>query len=185
MTGISSALEEAIGLELLILLFVARRAYLMYQGMRYSVGRLVAGMVLYVLLLALTLFETYAVFPWYVTVGELAVVPVAAFVVLGHSSRTVVFTTTADGAKKFRLPITLVVVYIALFVARLVVEVTVFPTLLTSGVAPAPGSTSFTDLALLAAVGVLFAVSTGLLVGRGLGVIRAAERTPASGTSSG
>ncbi|MCI4322437.1 MAG: hypothetical protein L3K03_00185 [Thermoplasmata archaeon] len=179
MIVVSPALEEAIGLELLILFLVARRAYQMYMGVTYSAPRLYLVMVLYGFLLALTLGETYALFPWYATAADVAIVVATAWLFTAHAASTVVFETGPTGVRKYRLPISLVLVYIVLFAVRLAIEVVYFPSLITDGTAPAAGTISTVAFVALATVDALFAFSTGLLFGRGLGVVRAHDRLPA------
>jgi hypothetical protein len=181
-TAISPALEEAIGIELLILLFVARRAYQMYNGVAYSSARLYVTMVLYAFLLVVTLAESFVLFPWYAPIGDVVIVAVAAWWFTGHAASTVVFETTPTGGRQYRLPMTLVLVYIVLFGIRLAIEFVYFPTLLTEGVAPAAGSISTIALIALATVDALFSFSTGLLFGRSLGVIQAHDRLPPAPT---
>jgi hypothetical protein len=177
MTAISPALEEAIAVELIIILLVARRAYLMYRGVAYSPQRLYLMMALYGFLVAITLAETFSLFPWYATVADLAIVAVTAWLFTGHAASTVIFEGP-PGARKYRLPITLVLVYLVLFGIRLALEAGYFPTLIETGVAPAAGTISTFAYVALAVVDALFAFSAGLLIGRSLGVIRAHDRLP-------
>lgn len=186
MAGSGGFTGVAIVLVLIVLLLVRRTVRQLY-GTPYSTGRLFVFAGFYVLLFAVlgagTLYG--AVGLWGVR-AELLIplyvaVPIAAAVaVVPHVQRTVRFETRADGRRYYRLLWQLPVLYLALFIIRLVAELIVYGPTLAFATYPPPAPPSVSGLLLLVAVDLLFGVSLGLLIGRGVGVYRAHEALPKS-----
>jgi hypothetical protein len=165
--------------EVLILAFfvliVARRTIAMVQGTRYSAARMFGFTGFYVALFLLLASGTIVVAAqaWGLG-GELLVAPyiavlvVAALIAAPYVRRIVRFEVRDGGERYYRLPWVVPVLYLLLFVVRIAMELVLF--------GPAafnftlPTSVSTTALALLVAVDLLFAGSTGLLLGRSVGV---------------
>ncbi len=162
-----------------IVLLLARRTYAMIQGAAYSSGRVFAYGGFYVFLFALLAASTlYAAYSLWGSVAFVLVAPyVATVVVVGllatpYVRREVKFEQRGDGLWYYKLPWHVPVLVLALFIVRLGTELAIFgASAVTSFTLPAslPSSLIF----VLIAIDLLFAVSVGLLLGRGLGVYRA------------
>jgi uncharacterized membrane protein YuzA (DUF378 family) len=166
----------------IIILILARRTYLMVSGTQYSAPRLFTFAGFYVLIFGLLGAETIDLFYalWGTTALALvvayAVVPiVAAFLIAPHVQRMVQFEQRPGGAWYYRLSWHIPVLYLALFVVRFGAELAILGPNAFVISFPPPAVPSFLDLVLLFGVDMLFAVSLGLLVGRGIGVYRAHE----------
>jgi len=177
----SSPLPPSVSPELLLLVFLvlilARRTYLMVQGSRFSVGRLVAFAGLYILLFAALAFSTLysAVGTWgsdaYLLLVAYAALPVAAgFLAAPYVRRVVRFELRDDGQWYYRLSWHVPVLYLSLFLARIVAEVAVFGLAGLVVTFPPPAPPSVGALEVLVAVDLLLGLSLGLLVGRSIGV---------------
>ena len=162
----------------------------MVQGTRYSTGRLVAFAAFYILLFVALAFTTLyaAVGTWgsdaaLLLAPYVAVPTLAAVLVVPYVRRIVRFERRDDGRWYYRLPWLIPVLYLALFVFRILAEFAVF------GVAglvfsfPLPAPPSVGALEILIGVDLLFGFSLGLLVGRGIGVYRAHRDLPAEPAS--
>jgi hypothetical protein len=178
---------------LILVFFLARRTVALLQGTRYSVGRLTAFASFYVLLFGLLAFSTvftviglwgsigYALIPAYA-----AVVVAATLVARPFVQRRVVFESRSDGEWYYRLPVVVPALYLVLFVVRFGVEIVVLgPSFLASPFLPPSLPTGL--VAVLVGVDLLFGMSTGILIGRSVGVYQAFQSRPAgsAGTGSG
>lgn len=173
---LTPALEDSLAFELLIIYLIARRTYRLVRGAPYQEARILTTIALYSLLLAITLLESYLLLPTYLLGVDGAIVVVAALLFVGHAERTVVFERGPQGAWTYRLSWVIGGLYLGLWVARLVLELVFFPQVLEfQTITAAP---TLSALVALAAVDGLFALSTGLLLGRSLGVIRAHRKLP-------
>jgi hypothetical protein len=182
-----SSLTPAIIVLLLFVLIVVRRTYAQLRGARFSVGRLFAFAGLYVLLFAFLAFGTLyaAVGTWgsdaYLLLALYVAVPVAAaYVAAPYIRRVVHFERQADGGWTYRLSWHVPVLYLVLFLVRIAAEIAIFGL---SGVLvsyPPPAPPSVMALEILVGVDLLFGLSLGLLVGRGLGVYRGYRDLPGS-----
>jgi len=185
---LSNLTPELVILALLIL-FLARRTVRQIQGARFSIGRMVAFAAFYVLLfVALASATLYAAVVTWGANAYLLLAPYIAIPALGayyaapYIRRIVRFERPADGTWYYRLSWHLPVLYLALFIARLIAEVAVF------GLAgliisfPPPPPPSVVALEVLIGVDLLFALSLGLMLGRSLGVVLAHRALPAEPT---
>jgi hypothetical protein len=180
----SNLTPEAVVL-IFIVLILARRTYAQIQGARYSVERLAVFAGFYVLLFAAlaagTLHAALAAWgtPAYLLIVPYAVVPaVSALVAAPYIERVVRFELRPDGIWYYRLSWHIPVLYLVLFVARIAAEVAVFGGSAVLVTFPPPSPPSVAALYLLVGVDLLFGVSLGLLIGRGLGVYRAHRALP-------
>lgn len=164
-----------------IILLLARRTYLAISGARYSPGQLFATAGFYVFLFALLAYSTLsaALSAW----GEIAaalVIPYAiavvgaATVATPYVRRIVRFENRA-GQLYYKLPWHVPVLVLVLFVARLGIEFAIFGASAASTFGPTtnlgPGL-----ILVLVAIDLLFGLSLGLLLGRGIGVYQAHTR---------
>ena len=174
----ASALGPVVLVYGILFLVVLRRSVLMARGTPYRETRLIVTALVYVALFALTALNDLLILPGWTLGVDVAVLAAGAVVATRYVERAVAFHRGADGVRNYRLGLALPVLFLALFALRLVVELVV---LNIDPFAP-PTSLHLTALqtAELAGIGALFALSAGLLVGRSIGVIRAAGRRPAS-----
>ncbi len=169
---------EGVVFLVLIVALLARRTYRLVTGVRYASDRLAVFAGFYVFLFAALAFTTlYAAVGAWGTVGGLLVAPyvavpaAAAVLAEPYVRRIVRFEPRGDGHLYYRLPWLIPVLYLVLFVLRFGLELAIFGfALVTSFFLP----TSIPVGLLLVLVGVdlLFGFSTGLLIGRTVGVYR-------------
>lgn len=173
----SPALTPELLILLIVVLVLARRTYRQVTGARYSARRLFGFAGFYILLFAALAFGTLyaAVATWgsdalLLLALYLAIPVVAALLASPYVKRVVRFEQREDGTWYYRLSWHVPVLYLVLFVARIGAEVAVFglSTLLITFPPPTPPSVA--SLEVLLGVDLLFGVSLGLLIGRGLGV---------------
>ncbi len=175
----SSDISTAVVVLVLIVAILARRTYLLMRGARYSPGRLFGFTGFYVLLFALlalpTLFaavSSWGVYGWLLIAPYVAVPALAAVAAVPYVRRIVRFEERGSGQWYYSLPWLIPILYLTLFVLRFVLEIVLFgPAVVASFALP----TSIPTSALLVLVGVdlLFGLSTGILMGRSVGVYRA------------
>jgi hypothetical protein len=189
-TPSSADASTAVIVLLFIVLILARRTYLMVQGTRYSTGRLVAFGAFYVLLFVALAFTTlYAAVGTWGPDGVLLLAPyvavpvLAAVLVVPYVRRIVRFERRDDGQWYYRLPGLIPVLYLTLFVFRILAEFAVFGIAGLAFSFPLPAPPSVGALEILIGVDLLFGFSLGLLVGRGIGVYRAHRDLPAEPAS--
>lgn len=169
-----AALEPVLLLYALIFLLVVRRAVAMARGTPVRPERLVFMAVVYGGLFVLTVGLDFGLLPDWTLAVDAAAIVAGAVLAERHVRDTVVLTPTPAGGWSYRLGVLLPSVYLTLFAVRTVVELVVlnedpFST------APLP-ALSLEGAVALASVTALFALSTGLLVGRTAGVLAAYER---------
>ncbi|HXY46500.1 MAG TPA: hypothetical protein VEK13_01195 [Thermoplasmata archaeon] len=174
------ALEPAIVVLVILVLIVVRRTYLQIQGARFSAGRLFGYAAVYVLLFAALAVGTLyaAIVSWgpdaYVLAIPYGAFPVvAALVAAPYVRRIVRFEHREDGAWYYRLSWHIPVLYLVLFFARISAEFVVFGPSAFVVSFPPPAPPSVAGLVILIAVDLLFGISLGLLLGRGVGVYQA------------
>ncbi len=184
-SGPSSALSTELILVAIIALFLVRRTYAQLTGAPYSGARLYVFAGVYVLIFAVFGSATIyaAITLWgpaaYALLVPYALVPiVVALLAAPFVERIVHFEQRAGGQWYYKLPWHVPVLYLVLFLARLSAEIAVFGA--SAFNLPPPPPPSVLALVLLIVVDLLFATSLGLLVGRGLGVIRAHTRLMAA-----
>jgi hypothetical protein len=187
---VSPNLAPAVIVLVLIVLIIVRRTYGQIQGTPYSTGRLFGFGGFTALLFVLLAFGTiYAAVAFWGSVAYglvaayVAVPALAAAVAAPYVQRVVRFEPREDGSWYYRLSWHIPVLYLTLFVVRIVAEVAIFG--LSAVLAyPPPTPPSAATLAVLIGVDLLFGVSFGLLVGRGIGVYRAHRALPSSAPAS-
>ena len=184
--SVSSFLTPELLVVLLLVLIVVRRTVRQVQGAPFSVTRLVVFAAVYVLLFVALASATLlaSVATWGTDADALllpygAVPVLAAFFAAPYVERVVQFERREDGQWYYRLSWHIPVLFLALFLTRVVAELAVFGP---SGAVPSfppPPPPSTAALYVLIAVDLLFGLSLGLMTGRGLGVVRAHRALPA------
>jgi hypothetical protein len=175
----SSDLAPAVLVLVLFVLILARRTYAQITGARFSAGRLFGFTGFYVLLFVALAFPTLyaAVDAWGID-GALLLVPyvvvplAAAWVATPYVRRIVRFEQRDGGAWYYRLPWIVPVLYLVLFIVRFGAEILIFGLAVVSSFF-APSSVPAGLIFLLVGIDLLFGASTGLLIGRSVGVYRA------------
>ena len=182
---LSSTETSALVFLALFVFLVVRRTIRQLRGAPYSPGRLWVFAGLYVLLFSALAFTTLfaAVSTWgtdaYVLLAPYVATPcIAAFLAAPYVERVVRFERREDGQLYYRLSWHIPVLYLVLFTARFVAEIVVFGLAGVIVSFPPPLPPTVTDLGILIGVDLLFAVSLGLLVGRGVGVYEAHRALP-------
>jgi len=170
-----SAYTSTLVVLALIVYLIVRRTVAQIRGARYSTGRLIVFASFYVLLFvvlgATTLWVAYTVGG---TAGLLLLAPYAAavavpaWVTAPYVQRIVKFETRESGERYYRLPPFVPVLYLGLFVVRFAFELVLFGPSLTLPTSFPPGL-----LDTLVGLDLLYGGSTGLLIGRSVGVYRA------------
>ena len=165
---------------LLIVLLIARRTVAQVSGARVSFARMFGFGAFYALLFVTLAFGTLyaAIGAWgpdaYGLLALYLAVPVAAgTLAVPYVERVVRFEERSDGRWYYRLSWHVPVLYLVLLLVRVGAEGAVCGL---SGVLisfPPPSPPSVGALEVLGAVDLLFGASLGLLLGRGIGVIRA------------
>jgi hypothetical protein len=158
----------------LLVFIVGRRTVLMVRGTTVSAARLAGFAVFYVVFFVIALAGSLSTVPLYWYGVDAAAVVLAALVAIPYVERVVRIERRPDGLWYYRLGLALPLVYLALFAVRLAVDAFVLDV---NPFGP-PTAVSLSPFAtdVLIAVDVLFGVSTGLLVGRSIGVYRAYRR---------
>jgi hypothetical protein len=176
---LSSADASAVVVLALIVLVMVRRTYALSQGTVYGPVRVFAysGFSMF-------LFGFFAASTVYVAVGTwgtaayallapyAAIVAGAALAVEPRIRPLVRFEDRADGSLYYHLPLVVPVLSLGLFLARLAVEIALFG-LSAIAAFSFPTTLPLGALELLIAFDLLFGLSIGLLIGRGLAVRRA------------
>jgi len=188
--NLSSVAPGAILLAVIILI-IARRTIRQIRGAPYSVGRLVVFAAIYVLLfVALASGTLYAaVAAWgsnaYVLLAPYLAIPlVGVYLAAPYVRRIVRFERREGGDWYYRLSWHIPVLYLTLFTARIVAEIAVLGIAGAEPSFPPPPPPSVGALEVLIGVDLMFAASLGLMVGRGLGVVRAHRDLPAEPSAS-
>ncbi len=181
-----NGLEIAVAVQALLAIWIGVRSYGSYQGRLYSTGRVLIFPVLILLVYAATELETIATVPWAFptwTSVDLVVLVAAALATLPIANRLVRVSQRSDGQWYYQYGIELIGFYLALWVARLALAAYYDPAslefVISSTAAPLSAATS----AVLVLIQGLFSVSSGLVIGRGIGTYRLhrqAERRAAS-----
>ncbi|MGC2035533.1 MAG: hypothetical protein WA761_08850 [Thermoplasmata archaeon] len=168
----------------IIVLVIVRRTYRMIQGARASPGYLFGFLGLYLVLLAFTLVSTIVLLPAYSAILDIALVVIAGSAGFPWVLRHVKLEKRANGEWYYRLGPIIPIVYLVLFVTRLVIDLVVL------GLDPfdfyGSGTVTLTqtqiDITIL--VDALFALSTGLLAARSFGVYSAYRKAVAQEPSA-
>jgi hypothetical protein len=165
-----STLEIAVGFEALLIVWIGFRSYSSYRGRAYSAARVLVFPVLILLLFLLTEFETISTVPWAFPVWtgvDLAVLVAAALATLPLAPRLVQVERRDDGGWYYRYGIELIAFYLALWVVRLGLAIYFDPASI-EFVPPTGAPLSATASDVLVLIEGLFAISSGLVIGRGV-----------------
>jgi hypothetical protein len=170
--AIPPSAEESLLIAALIGLVLLRRAIAQLRGTPVSTGRLLGYAVFYGLLFALVAgVESLPILPLWSLGADIAAAAVGTWVAVGYVERTV--TIYQEGGRSmYRLGLLVPIAYLALFLGRLLLEIAI-------GVDPFASASTFLSpgaAAVLEAVDALFGFSTGLAIGRNIGVYRAWQR---------
>ena len=184
MSGLSSADTSAVVVLALIVLILLRRTYRLAQGAPYSPWRVFAyggfSAVLFVFFAASTIYValgTWGLVAYALLAPYLGVVVGSAALAEPRIRRLVSFEERGDGRTYFRLPLVVPILTVVLFLVRAAVEIWQFGLNALASFS-LPTSSSVAALEILIAFDLLYGVSIGLLVGRGLAVRAAfSERT--------
>jgi hypothetical protein len=183
-----TAVETAIGIEAILVLWIGVRSYRSYQGRLYSAGRVLVFPVLILLLFLSTEYDTIVAVPWALplwTIVDLVVLTAAALATLPLAPRLVRVTRRDDGEWYYQYGIELIAVYLGLWVVRLGLAAYFDPSSIefVTPTGPAPSATASEVLVLIQG---LFSISSGLVIGRGVGTYRLheqAQKTLPTGTA--
>jgi hypothetical protein len=177
----SGSLVPALIFVGVLIVVLARRTYLLIQGVPYSPVRLFAfaglAFVFYGLFVSTTLFaalNAWGGVAWGLLAPYALVVAAAALLAAPHVRRTVKFERRGDGQIYYRLPWLVPTLYLVFFAARFSLEIVLFGFGSFSTFSPRTGL-STTAVAALVGFDHVYGASLGLLIGRGLGVRRAHE----------
>ncbi|MCI4321898.1 MAG: hypothetical protein L3K18_06050 [Thermoplasmata archaeon] len=168
--NLSSADTTTIVIVGIFVLLIGRRIVLMIRGAPVRPAQMVAFAVLFAVLFVVALLGSFSVLPLWTYAVDAAVL-VASTVGTAEYVRRHVVLDLRDGVWYYRLHIAIPVVYLVLFAARLALDSAVLGI---DPFAPPPANApmlSTNAIALVAVVDALFALSTGLLVGRTVGVL--------------
>jgi hypothetical protein len=173
---------------------ILRRAYLMTKGTDVSVGRLVAFPAFYLVIYAAELAAigfaavgSSAATQVYLSFGaDAALILLGVFLAYGYTLRHVeIYQEPGESAWSYRMSALLPVIYVVLFLVRVVIETVVLNESPFSF--PAPGSLdgiSSLALYLLFVVDALWGLSTGFLIGRSAAVYHEWQQHRASNNQS-
>jgi len=181
--ALSGADATSVVLFAIIVLIIVRRVIGMVRGSAVRPARMFAVAALLVGLLAFTLLLSNGQLPVWAYAVDAAVLVVASVLATGWVRRRVVLDWK-DGAWTYRLGPLLPVVYLVLFVVRLTLDIVVLGTNPFAGTPPSPAPLTGYTLGIVAVVDALFAFSTGLLVGRTVGVYLEYRARSAAGPPS-
>ena len=176
-----SELEVAVGVQVVLAVWIGLRSLRVYQGRRYSEARVLLFPVLVLLLFLETEVATiYAVawaFPVF-TVFDVVILAASAAATWPFITRLVKVTRRDDGALYYQYGIELISIYLGLWVVRLALAAYYDPSSLILG-ATVSTSLSATASDVLVLIQALFAISSGIVIGRAIGTYRLAHRAMA------
>jgi hypothetical protein len=164
-----TSLEPVILIVALITFIYVRRFMMWSKGVPISVPRLFGYGGLVVVLFAFTVALGLNAFPWYALPLYLGVLAAIAVVGTLWVRKSVQIEERSPGQWYYKLGIVVPIVYLVLFIVRMVLDFVVLDInpFAFGGTLPALTSEQVT---LFMVVDTLFAVSTGLIVGRAVGV---------------
>jgi hypothetical protein len=173
--------ETALVILVIIVLIFVRRAVLIVRGTVVSPARLFAFAGFYTVLFALIVAFGTVEPPWILYVGLPALLVVSAVISTRHVRGHVVLEQRPPDTRwYYKLHPWILVTYIVLFVARIAISIAVLGPSAAFAFGAPVGALSPLSTALLDIVDVLFAASTGLLLGRSVGVYLAYKEEVAS-----
>ena len=181
MNGAPFALTTSLILVAIVVFVFVRRILASLRGTRLSEGRLFGYAVLVGAIFVLTTFAGITILPWYSFVLDAAVGAGLAVVSYLHVQQRVVIERVGPDRWIYRLGPLIPILYLVLFVIRLGLDLVVL-NIQPFGTSALPASLSPTTIAVFLIVDVLFAASTGLSIGRSVGVYREWQRLRAEPT---
>jgi hypothetical protein len=164
----------AIFIQVIIALVIVRRSYAISRGVPFSAARVAILPVLIVVLWGASELASILLTPWavpYLLALDVVLLLAAAVGFARVAERRTVVWRNQSGGWDYRLPFAVTLLYVALFLLRIVVAAVFFPSSLVLG-APTGGYLPTSQQLLLAIVDALFSVSAGLLLGRSWGSYR-------------
>ena len=173
-TNYTSAELTAIFIQLVIVLIVIRRSYLMTQGVPYSGARLAALPVLILILWVVSELESILLTPWalpYLIALDLAIVIGTGLAFTSVAEGMTDVTLEPSGSGTFRIGFSLTALFVGAFVVRLTVAVALFPSSLEFG-SPPGGFPPFPQQVVLGVIDAIFSFSAGLVLARSIGIRR-------------
>ncbi|MFG1529910.1 MAG: hypothetical protein AAFA34_01350 [Thermoplasmata archaeon] len=170
-TGTGSSLTSAVVLLLVFGFIFGRRLLASVRGQRIRIGWLIAYPVLVVGLFGLTVSAGALALPLYTFAIYAAVLVACYFVGEAYIRQSVEVVETSPGVWIFRAGILLPAIYLGLFLARALLDLLVL-NYNPFGGSLAPPVLSSGTLVILLVVDLLYAASTGLIVGRTVAVYR-------------
>lgn len=175
-----SELQVALGVEIILALWIGLRSYRVYYGRPYSATRVLLFPVLVLLLfLEAEVSTIYAVawaYPWF-TVLDVVILGVSAAATWPVIHRLVKVTRREGGVLYYQYGIELIGLYLGLWVVRLGLAAYYDPSSLLLGAPPTAGlSATASDVLVL--IQALFALSSGIVVGRAVGTYNLVSRAP-------
>jgi hypothetical protein len=171
--GLTAGDESAILFLVILLLIVVRRTYYMLRGTVASPARLIGYSAVVAFLFAITLAVDVGVVPVYAFAADAAVLAAAALLAVSYVRRHVhLEPRPPSGEWYYKLSPWIPVAYVLLLIVRISLLLVVLGP---SALDFVPTTTALGTPALVAliAVDLLFALSTGLLIGRNAGVLLA------------
>ena len=175
MSGAASAVGSTGLLVAIVVFLFVRRIIASVRGTRLSEGRLFGYAALLGGIFALTTFAGITILPWYAVPLDLAVVAALGVVSYLHVQERVVIERVGPDQWIYRLGPLIPIVYLVLFVVRLGLDLAML-NVQPFGPSGLPVSLSPTTTVVFLVVDVLFAASTGLSIGRSVGVYREWQR---------
>ena len=175
--------------QALLAIWIGVRSFRSYQGRLYSAGRVLMFPVLILLVYVATELETIVTVPWAFpiwTLVDLVVLVAAALATLPMAGRLVRVSQRSDGQWYYQYGVELIGFYLALWVVRLALAAYYDPASLEFVISSTATPLSASASAVLVLIQGLFSVSSGLVIGRGIGTYhlhRRAEEGAAFATS--
>src|SRR5580700_10570148 len=165
----SSADIGPVVILLLFVVIIGRRVVLMVRGTPVRPARMFLIALFYVLLFAITIAASYAELPLWTYAVDAAVLVAASIGATVLVQRRVV-VEWKDGVWSYRLGALIPAIYLTLFVVRLLLDLFVLNVNPFAFTVPSAAPLTGVSLYIVVLVDALFALSTGLLLGRTVGV---------------
>jgi hypothetical protein len=171
-TPSASDLAPTIVFLVLVVVLIGRRVYLSVRGTSINPASLLGFAGFFVVLFALTVVGGFYLYPSYWLAGlaaDAAALVAAVWLGIRYTRRRVEIWRRPDGVWMYRTGVFIVAVYLTLFAVRLLLDLLVVGVNPLAPMASTPTLSPVASVSLLA-VDALFAVSTGLFLGRNIGV---------------
>jgi hypothetical protein len=181
-TGLTNSDLTTLVFVALFVLLIGRRVVMMVRGAPVRPERMFAFAILFTALLILVLGTSLSQLPLW-TFGLDAIAAVAAAVSATIGVRRRVVFELRNGVWYYRVGVGILILYLALFVTRLALDAVVLGVDPFALMPPSAGSLTSVAGKTVAIINGLFAVSTGLLVGRTIGIYLEYRKRLAEGPS--